>query len=348
MLGGGVRKSVSALALAGLLGGMSLSSVMADTVVLANGDRLSGEVLLMDSGTLVLKTDYAGEIRIAWDQVEQIETDDPLLLKAEQLPDGFEGRLVSAQGVGKVGVVAQDGLEPASDVPLEDVQRIVRPNAVLREWSIKGGVDLAMDATHSSNKSQNWNAAANVTMRRDAWRHGLNVNFARNKQDGVVGTYNYDAAYSLDRFVTDKLFVRGRLRYGRDHVDNPARQVIFAAGPGYQFWDNELGALSVYALLRHTRYKYHDNERDRFQSAALGWNYTRYLASKQWQVFTGGEVSRSLKRSSDYSVEADVGLRYNVSDFMSLYAKAGYTRISMTGQDTTNERRYSVGLGVHW
>lgn len=72
------------------------------------------------------------------------------------------------------------------------------------------------------------------------------------------------------------------------------------------------------------------------------------LASKQWQVFTGGEVSRSLKRSPDYCVEADVGLRYNVSDFMSLHAKAGYTRISMVGQDTTNERRYSVGLGVHW
>ena len=34
---------------------------LADTVWLDNGDRLSGEIVLMDGGKLALKTRYAGQ-----------------------------------------------------------------------------------------------------------------------------------------------------------------------------------------------------------------------------------------------------------------------------------------------
>lgn len=36
---------------------------LADTVWLDNGDRLSGEIVLMDGGKLALKTRYAGQVR---------------------------------------------------------------------------------------------------------------------------------------------------------------------------------------------------------------------------------------------------------------------------------------------
>ena len=36
--------------------------VLADTVWLDNGDRLSGEIVLMDGGKLALKTRYAGQV----------------------------------------------------------------------------------------------------------------------------------------------------------------------------------------------------------------------------------------------------------------------------------------------
>lgn len=37
---------------------------LADTVWLDNGDRLSGEIVLMDGGKLALKTRYAGQVLI--------------------------------------------------------------------------------------------------------------------------------------------------------------------------------------------------------------------------------------------------------------------------------------------
>lgn len=300
----------------------------------------------------MLSTDYAGEIRISWDKVAQLQTDDPMLMRAKGLPSEYEARLASTDQLGSIAAVQSTGATGAAstseEVALADIQRLVRPNAFLRDWHYEGGIDLALDANHSSSSNQNWSAALHATFRRDWWRHGVNVDYARKTQDGVVGTYNYNAAYMVDRFLSEKLFLRGRVRYGRDRVDDPAHQYVFAAGPGYQLWDNELGAFSLTTFLTQTRHKYHDDTTDSFQTVGLGWNFNRYLAGKQWQVFTNGEVNRAFKGGSNYSVEAELGLRYSVTQWMSLYAKAGYNRITMSSKHSTNERKYSVGLGVHW
>ena len=342
-------KRRSSYALAALW--LSASSAWADTIVLTNGDRLSGQVLLMEGGKLVLSTDYAGEVRIAWDKVAQIQTDDPMLMRAKGLPKEHEARLVSTGQIGSISAVPPIGADAAAssdELALADIQRLVRPNAFMRDWSYEGGVDVALDAHHASSSNQNWSAALHATFRRDWWRHGVNLDYARKTQDGVVGTYNYNAAYKADRFFSEKLFLRGRVRYGRDRIDNPAHQYVFAAGPGYQFWDNELGAFSLTTFLTQTHYKYHDQTTDNFQTVGLGWDFRRYFGGKQWQVFTNGELNRAFTGDSDYSVEAELGLRYSVTQWMSLYAKAGYNRITMSGKESTNERKYSVGLGVHW
>ena len=344
------RKAKTSLLIGGLFAAAAAaSSAWADTIVLSNGDRLSGEVQLMDGGKLVLKTEYAGEIRINWDQVAQLETADPMLLRGKNLPAGYEARLAAAAQPGAAAALPVNGATaPQNDVALADITRIVRPRPFLREWVFQGGADVAMDATHASSSNQNWNAALRLTARRDMWRHGLNLDYQRKTQDSVVGTHNYNASYTADRFLTEKLFLQGRLRYGRDFIDNPARQTIVGFGPGYQFWDNELGAFSVSALLTHTRYRYQDETQDRFQSAGLSWNFLRYIYGKQWQIFSTGEAYRALRSSGDYSLDAELGLRYSITQWMSLYAKTSYNRVSTEGQPSTNEKRYSVGLGVAW
>jgi hypothetical protein len=59
----------------GLLLGATSKAAATDMVQLVNGDRLSGEVVRMDKSELVLKTSYAGEIRVKWDEVACVSTD---------------------------------------------------------------------------------------------------------------------------------------------------------------------------------------------------------------------------------------------------------------------------------
>lgn len=55
-------------------------SLRADTVLLKNGDRLTGAVVKLDGGKLTFKTAYADAIVIAWDQVTSLTTSTALVL----------------------------------------------------------------------------------------------------------------------------------------------------------------------------------------------------------------------------------------------------------------------------
>lgn len=66
--------------LAGLFLGMLAvaSAARADTVVLKNGDHLTGTVEVSDGKDVTLKTDFAGEIKIKWSAVTQVTTEKAL------------------------------------------------------------------------------------------------------------------------------------------------------------------------------------------------------------------------------------------------------------------------------
>ena len=55
-----------------------VSTASADTITMSNGDRLSGTVVTMQQGSLLLKTDYAGEVQVDWSQVRELALDEPL------------------------------------------------------------------------------------------------------------------------------------------------------------------------------------------------------------------------------------------------------------------------------
>ncbi len=61
-------------------------SAQADTAWLKNGDRLTGHILLLDNGKLLLKTNYAGTITLDIKKVATLESDQPYWLNSTLLP----------------------------------------------------------------------------------------------------------------------------------------------------------------------------------------------------------------------------------------------------------------------
>ena len=51
---------------------LTVISVLADQVTLKNGDRLTGSITKSDDQTLVIKTDYAGEVTVKFDAIQDI------------------------------------------------------------------------------------------------------------------------------------------------------------------------------------------------------------------------------------------------------------------------------------
>lgn len=71
---------VSSLFACAMLAMLTAPTLYADTVVLSNGDKLTGTVVKLEGGKLTFKTAYADAIAIAWDQVTSLATSQPFIL----------------------------------------------------------------------------------------------------------------------------------------------------------------------------------------------------------------------------------------------------------------------------
>jgi putative salt-induced outer membrane protein YdiY len=95
--------------------------LLADQVVLVNGDILTGSVVKKDSGKLTVKTEFLGEVTMPWTAVKSLRSDEPLTV---ELPGGehVSGKVTTAE---KMLVVAT---MPERTVPLATVTTIRNPS----------------------------------------------------------------------------------------------------------------------------------------------------------------------------------------------------------------------------
>jgi hypothetical protein len=95
----------SRLALAVLVFGVA--ELSADVVEIKNGSRIIGKISKIDSGSVVVSTDYAGVITIKQSEVASLSTDAPVALRLES-GTRFDGR-VSPGPSGSIQLAGADG-----------------------------------------------------------------------------------------------------------------------------------------------------------------------------------------------------------------------------------------------
>ena len=318
--------------------------LLADTVWMKNGDKLTGTITVFDGGKLLIQTKYAGAVTIDWKEVKTLDSDQHLLVKQ----DAYTGEMSKSLTAADDGKVTLANGEAPKTVELASIQQILKPKPVVEDMVWKGNVDLALDYQRAEKDTDDYDVGFKTTARHGRWRHIAEGEYNREVQDDVTTTDNWRAEYSLDRFLTDQWFWQGRLNYKRDHIEELARQRVVGTGPGYQFWDDELGAFSLGSLLNRTDYEYKDGSKDNFYSVAMKWDYNRYLIGKKVEFFTNGEVGKPLSNVANYALDAEMGLRYKVTEWASLNLKAERDIISGTNDADLNKTRYTAGFGVAW
>jgi hypothetical protein len=322
---------------------VAATSALADTVWLKNGDRLTGKIKFYDGGKLLLQTDYGGAIALDWSKIATLQSDQELLIKQ----DAVTGERAKALQPAEHGsVILANGDEPKT-VELASIEQILKPKPLVEDLVWKGNVDASLDYKRAERDTDDYDVSLKTQARHGLWRHNAEADYNREFQDDVVTTDNWSAEYALDRFLTEHWFWQGRFEYKRDMVEELERQRTVGTGPGYQFWDNELGAFSVAGLLNRTDYQYSNGESDNFSAASLKWDYNRYLVGKSVELFSDGEVGKPLNNVADYTLDAALGLRYKLTDWASLNMKAEKDLVSGS-EGELDETRYSLGFGVGW
>lgn len=340
-------------------------SAMADTVWMDNGDKLTGTILSVDGGTLLLSTTYGGNVSLQMAHVQTLQTTSNLVVQDKTMQHEYLAKLAPGKAKGTVVVQGIDEQAKAKSenqataqkqanaappvdttVALSTVDTMVKPNDTWGAIGVKGKVDLGLVQETASTDTQNYNADFNVVVRKDRWRNTLTGQYIRDKSADVVSAYTYTASDAVDYFISDKYYWEAMGSYQRDFVNDVSRQSQYGTGPGYQFWDDQLGAFSMAVLASRMNYAYRNGDTSSDYAATLNWNYNRYLYARKLEAFTTGTISKPVN-AAGFSMDGTVGLQYNFNNWLSAYVKYERDQVSAS-QGSLNQSIYSTGLGLTW
>jgi small nuclear ribonucleoprotein (snRNP)-like protein len=102
--------------------------LFADQIVLKNGDRLTGTIEKSDNKSLVIKTEFAGEVTVRWPAIQEIKSQQPLHVALK------EGKTVVGpvtSGDGKIEVSTKTS--GTVEVP-KDLIVVMRSDAEQTAW----------------------------------------------------------------------------------------------------------------------------------------------------------------------------------------------------------------------
>jgi putative salt-induced outer membrane protein YdiY len=212
------------------------AALLADQVVLKNGDTLTGSVIQKDGGKLTLKSELLGEVSIPWTAVKSLKTDQALVVV---LPSGeaVKGK-ISTNG---------DNLEVASkSAPLAGVgairdeeaekqyEKMLHPG-ITELWA--GSFDLGLALARGNARTETLTNDFNVA--RVARHSKISMHF--NEIYGRALVDNVDSliasavrggwAYSRD--ITPKIFVTTLNEYEHDAFQSLDLRAVFGGGFGW-------------------------------------------------------------------------------------------------------------------
>lgn len=313
----------------------------ADTVWLNNGDRLSGTIVLLEGGKLVLQTKYAGRVLINWSDVSTLRSEQPLLVKQSGF-DADQSKSLAAAGQGMVRLENHE----SKTLPLANITQIIPPQPFVEDLLWEGNLDAKLNIERDDDKVDDWRLKLDTTLSHGRWRHKFDGSQRHETKNGNKIKDEWEASYDQDYFLTDQWFLRGSLGTDRDQFDTVERQDAVGFGPGYSFWNNALGHFELIGQLDHYELQTEDDVY-RFEASSMQWDYKRLLWGTRFEFVSTGEFAAPHVDSIDYVLDSDIGLRYRINEWarVSLLYELNQVR---GASRTSSDRDYTLGVGVGW
>lgn len=287
-------------------------AAQAATVTLNNGDRLSGELLQLNDDTLTFRSGLIGEIKIPWEHVETLVSDDGVRI---QLQDGTAVR-------GKI-TVKEDGevrIYPDAAQPQESAQALQRrdlaalnPPIVDTGIRYSGRLDLGGTLNRGNSSDEQVNIMGELIARTLSNRYtlGLEVNEGRSLGETTISNQRLQGQY--DSFLNQRDFLFLRARAERDELADLDLRASLGAGYGRQFIDGELTKLSGQVGVNYVRENYTLSPDQSFPSLSLGLRFDREFFERRLVYFQYMDMDVSLRDASDNLLRTRLGLRVPVT-----------------------------------
>jgi hypothetical protein len=342
------RTVIGLIAAAGLM--------MADQVVLKNGDRITGSIVKSDEKTLVLKTAYAGEVTIERAQIESLKADEALHV---QLKDKTVVGPVTPAPEGKVEVKVAQGAPvtaPLTEVlafraPAEqkawerEQERLTHPR-LSDFWSGFIGFSLAGASGNAQTKSIATTASATRLAGKNKMQLYFNQVYASQSNVEPFGATasRISGGYRIDRDMNKKLFVFGTTDFDYDKFQDLDLRSVLGGGLGYHVWSHADGYFNVNGGAVYNREEFATGLVRNSTEVLIGEEYGRKVFGKM-KLYEKATFYPNMSETGEFRFTFDGGATIPVFKFLewNIGISDRYMSNPIAGKKT-NDFLYTTGI----
>ena len=299
-----------------------LQAQKTDTLVVRNGDVMTGELQELQRGKVEYDTDAASTIYVKWTRVLTAKTDKRFEIDLE---DGsrYFGGLARGDKPSEVRIVAD------RDTLVVATQSIVRMQRIKTTFwrRLDGSIDVGVSYTQQSNQT-NLNFSSDVTYKKglDNFQFDLSTSFSR--QDGAGNISSLNTVFAYQRQFGDRWFYAGFVAGAQSsQLDLEIRGSVGALAGRYLVESNKVN-LSSGLGLSYARERFTEQEGDNalqgllrtdfefFSWGGLDTDFSSRLVvipvinqSGRWRI--GFDASLSREIVSDFYLSVGVHEQYD-------------------------------------
>lgn len=325
-------------------------SAFGGSVRLINGDRVTGKIVSMSGGKLVLESEMAGKIEIEIRNIETLESGDVLEMHFSN--GTVVKQAVNVASAGRVKIVG-DGTIDSQEIAIGDLEFINPPLPEAPRW--KGSVSVGMTYTTGNTNNETLAFSAGLSKETEHDRITFGADLFRKKVETPDSTEKvitedwWKLRGKYDYFYSEKMYVFGEGRFEQDKVALLDRRIIAAGGLGYQWIKSDKQNFSIEAGLSNVFEAYDDGSESTSKfSAVSGYHYDLKF-NKVFSFIHDTSFFPNTEDTSDYYLTTSAEFRTQINSRMYTNFKVLYDYDTTPAANRKKtDVKYIFGIGANF
>ena len=333
--------------------GLLANTILADQVVMKNGDRVTGTIVRKDGKDLTIKTDQFGLVTTAWDQVDTVRIDTPVTVVLQ------DGKTVQSQVVTRAGRVEVNNNGVPISVPPAEITTIRGPaeqkayERLLNPgwgqlWAGSGTIGFA----GTSGNAKTLTFTTGLTAARVTNTDKISIYFNTIKASALINGKSADTAQAIrgglgyDHNLSPRMFVNVFNDWEYDKFQNLDLRFVVGGGLGFHAFKRERSVLDLLGGVDFNHSSFSTPLVRNSAEAYWGDEYTHKLSGTT-SLVQSFRMFNDLTDTGSYRVNFDVGASTKIAKWLNwnLSLSDRYLNHPAPGRKT-NDLLYTTGLGI--
>lgn len=307
------------------------SPAQADTVLLANGDRITGSIIELNATAIKIKTTYAGTLSLDTQALRSFATD-----SAQHWELNLKPRQILIHSSDKKGHVEIDGRTYAID------ELSLSPSKP--RWKTSGLLEASLDIDNDKDRKAKSHVNGELNVESKHWRHEIKAEVNRDKEQDRVTEDTTELNYKLDYLFNTHWLARVDSSWREEGTTTTSKYWYLGLGPGYRLWGEAENKLDV--IFAYNRFWISSGPVDwELNAWALTLDYKQLWLNNNLETFADWRIAYPEVNTVDYISNTSSGLRYYLTHHLHLSLKYDYNETRYPF-GTVRDSSYVLGAGV--